>query len=51
MEAAGEGASRVRILDPDLIMGQAAFGQDPVMREVAAEARTRLERAAEAIRA
>jgi uncharacterized protein (DUF302 family) len=51
VEAAGEGASRIRILDPDLIMGQAAFGRDPVMREVAAEARTRLERAAEAIRA
>jgi uncharacterized protein (DUF302 family) len=50
VEAAGEGASRVRILDPDLIMGQEEFGEDPVMREIAADAKARLERASAAMR-
>ena len=49
VEEAGEG-SIVRFLDPDLIMGQAQFGDMPAMLEVAQDAKARLTRAADAIR-
>ena len=51
VEETGPGASTVRFLDPDLIMGQAAFGEMPEMMEVAVEAKERLMRAADALRA
>jgi len=49
VEEHGEG-SVVRFLDPDLIMGQAQFGEMPAMQEVAADAKARLTRTAKAIR-
>ncbi len=50
VEEAGPDASIVRFLDPDLIMGQAAFGEIPEMMEVAVEAKERLARAASSLR-
>lgn len=51
VEEAGPDASIVRFLDPDLIMGQAEFGEIPEMMEVAVEAKERLARAANSLRA
>lgn len=51
VEETGTDACTVRFLDPDLIMGQAAFGEMPEMMEVAVEAKERLMRAADALRA
>jgi uncharacterized protein (DUF302 family) len=51
VEEAGPERSQVRILDPDLIMGQAAFGEMPAVQEVAVEAKARLLRVSAALNA
>ncbi len=48
-DPAGPGC-RVRIADPALMLSVGDFDRDPVLRDVAAEARTRLARVAEALR-
>ncbi len=50
VEADVEGGSIVRIADPAVILQVGGdMGQDPVLREVAAEARARLERVAKSL--
>jgi len=46
---AAESGSLVRIADPDQFMTIAAFGEDPELRQIAAEARARLARVAESL--
>jgi hypothetical protein len=43
IEADPEGGSIVRIADPAVMLQVGGMGQDPVLREVASEARARLE--------
>lgn len=50
VEEAGPNASVVRFLDPDLFMGQADFFDIPEIRDVGADAKARLTRAASALR-
>jgi uncharacterized protein (DUF302 family) len=50
VEADGEGAM-VRIADPDVMLSVGGMDQDPALRAVATEARVRLSRVAEALRA
>lgn len=45
------GGSVVRFINPDAMMGIGALGQKSALREVAADARTRLDRVAAALRA
>ncbi len=49
VEARPEGGTIVRIGDPDVMMRVGDLDRDPVVREVAADARARLERAADAL--
>jgi uncharacterized protein (DUF302 family) len=46
VEANDDDSSIVRIDDPDALLGVGNLDQDPVVREIAAEARERLQRAA-----
>ena len=46
VEADSEGGSIVRIADPAVMLQVGGLGRDPVLREVADEARARLERVA-----
>ncbi|MCP4537937.1 MAG: DUF302 domain-containing protein [Chloroflexi bacterium] len=46
VEADSEGSSIVRIADPAVILQVGSMGEDPVLREIADEARVRLERVA-----
>jgi uncharacterized protein (DUF302 family) len=48
VEAAGKG-SIVRIADPDVMLSIGGMDQDPTLRSVASEARTRLGRVADAL--
>ncbi len=50
VEADGEGGSIVRITDPSALMTLGDLGSEPVIVEMAAEARARLARVAEALR-
>jgi len=50
VEADGAGAM-VRIADPDVMLSVGGMDQDPALRAVATEARVRLSRVAEALRA
>ncbi len=50
VEADGSGAM-VRIADPDVMLSVGGMDQDPALRSVATEARVRLSRVAEALRA
>lgn len=50
VEATDAGGSLVRIGDPDALLKIGGLEQDPVVREIAADARTRLERAAQALK-
>ncbi len=47
VEANPEGGSIVRIADPDVMLGAGGLDQDAVLREVASEARAKLERVAQ----
>ena len=49
VEAAPEGGSVVRFIDPDAMLGTGPLGGSPVLREVATDARARLERVADAL--
>ena len=49
VEANLKGGSIVRIADPAAMRQVGGMGQDPVLREVASEARTRLERVANSL--
>ncbi len=49
VEADAEGGSIVRIADPAVILRAGGMDQDPALREVAAEARERLERVAKSL--
>ena len=49
VEATGSNGSIVRIGDPDALLKVGDLGQDPTVREVAADARERLQRAAQAL--
>ena len=49
VEADPEGGSIVRIADPAAMLQVGDMGQDPVLREVADEARARLERVAKSL--
>lgn len=49
VEADAEGGSIVRIADPAVMLQVGGMGQDPVLREVASEARARLERVAKSL--
>lgn len=50
VEAAGESKSVVRIGDPDAFLKIGDFASDPVLQDIAREAREKLQRAAEALR-
>jgi uncharacterized protein (DUF302 family) len=50
VEATDSGGSIVRIGDPDALLQIGGLAEDPVVREVAAEARERLQRAARALK-
>ncbi len=50
VEAEGSGAV-IRIADPDVMLSVGGMDQDPALRSVATEARVRLSRVAEALRA
>jgi len=49
VEASSIGGSEIRIGNPDAFLGRGTLGRDPVLREVAKEARERLERVAAAL--
>lgn len=49
VEADAEGGSIMRIADPAAMLQVGGMGQDPVLREVASEARARLERVAKSL--
>ncbi len=49
VEADAEGGSIVRVVDPAVMLRAGGMDQDPALREVAAEARTRLERVAKSL--
>jgi uncharacterized protein (DUF302 family) len=49
VEAAPEGGSVVRFIDPDAMLGVGALGQNPTLQEVASDARARLERVVDAL--
>ncbi|MCL4474177.1 MAG: DUF302 domain-containing protein [Actinobacteria bacterium] len=49
VEADPAGGSIIRVLDPDALLQGFGLQDDPVMREVGAEARTRLRRVAESL--
>jgi uncharacterized protein (DUF302 family) len=51
VESAGEASSIVRIADPAMMMTVGELGSDAVLQEVAGEARTRLARVMESLRA
>jgi hypothetical protein len=44
-----DGASIVRIIDPEAMLAVGGMDQDPVLREVGAQARIRLQRVARAL--
>lgn len=46
---AAENGSRVRIADPELVMSAGTLGGDPVLGEVAADARAKLRRVADGL--
>jgi uncharacterized protein (DUF302 family) len=50
VEAAPGGGSIVRIADPAAMLQVGGLGQDPVLREVAGEARARLQRVAQSLK-
>jgi len=49
VESRAEGGSWVRIADPEVLLSVGDLGRDPALREVAQEARRRLNRVAEAL--
>lgn len=49
VEAGPEGGSIIRILDPDAMLRGFGLEEDPVLQEVGAEARKRLQRVAESL--
>ena len=49
VEAGVAGGSIVRFIDPDAMLGVGALGANPAMKEVAADARARLTRVAQAL--
>lgn len=49
VEETAEGGAQVRIADPDTMLNVGELASDPALARVAAEARTRLERVAEAL--
>ncbi|MHB1361864.1 MAG: DUF302 domain-containing protein [Thermoleophilia bacterium] len=51
VEADPDGGSIIRVLDPDAMLQGFGLEDDPVLREVGAEARTRLRRVAESLEA
>ncbi len=50
VEAADDGGTLVRIVDPAAMMQAGGFAGDPTLKEVGAEAEVRLKRVAEALR-
>jgi uncharacterized protein (DUF302 family) len=50
VEADPQGGALVRIADPGIFITIGKFASDPILREIASEARKRLQRAAEALR-
>ena len=50
LEEDPQGVSRVRIANPEMMVQMGDLGKDEVLREVAGQARTRLERTADALR-
>lgn len=50
VEGRVEGGSLVRLINPDLLLATGNLGSQPQVREIAADARTRLERVAERLR-
>jgi uncharacterized protein (DUF302 family) len=49
VEAASEGGSIVRFIDPDAMLGVGTLGQNRILQEVASDAKARLERVADAL--
>ncbi len=50
VEADPRGGALVRVADPDVFVSIGTFASDPTLREIAAEARQRLQRAVESLR-